>query len=251
MLANSTGKNLHWIFKNLSVHGAALKFKPVSLSKRRKAYLFIVHKYSTWAAGFKLHTSVKVSLYSYCWPFSWANLLWIGMNKNHFQMTIIKEGYIFSWWTEFILWPKREKNKMKQMKGDSTWEEFCLIHLVTHLEAILMGRQPRENLQWLYENLHLYGFYCKNLRALHAAACARTTFLNFLYIYFILPTKNISPDACFRVFIYLPAIFLGIIPWKRHVMASCKTDFLCNLKHLQKCKAWVQPQNLLLESFAG
>ena len=243
MLANSTGKNLHWIFKNLSVHGAALKFKPVSLSTRRKAYLFTVYKYSTWAVGFKLHTSrhvTSVSLYSYCWPFSWANLLWIGMNKNHFQMTIIKEGYIFSWWTEFILWLKREKNKVKQMKGDSTWEEFCLIHLVTHLEAILMGRQPRENLQWLYENLmsnnfcklylHLYGFYCKNLRALHAAACARTTFLNFLYIYFILPTKNISPDACFRFFIYLPAIFLGIIPWKivgKHVE---------NLKQPQRAK---------------
>ena len=28
MLSNSTGKNLRWIFKNLSVHGAALKFKP-------------------------------------------------------------------------------------------------------------------------------------------------------------------------------------------------------------------------------
>ena len=86
------------------------------------------------------------------------------------------------------------------MKGDSTWEEFCLIHLVMVLEAILMCRQPRENSQCLYENLmsnnfckmtvlkkillylHLYRFYCKNLRALHAAACARTTFLNFLYI---------------------------------------------------------------------
>ena len=86
------------------------------------------------------------------------------------------------------------------MKGDSTWEEFCLIHLVMVLEAILMCRQPHENLQCLYENLmsnnfckmavlkkillylHLYRFYCKNLRALHAAACARTTFLNFLYI---------------------------------------------------------------------
>ena len=103
-----------------------------------------------------------------------------------------------------------------------------------------MGRQPRENLQWLYENLmsnnfcklylHLYGFYCKNLRALHAAARARTTFLNFLYIYFILPTKNISPDACFRFFIYLPAIFLGIIPWKivgKHVE---------NLKQPQRAK---------------
>ena len=32
--------------------------------------------------------------------------------------------------------------------------------------------------------------------------------------FFILPTKNISPDACFRFFIYLPAIFLGVSPWK-------------------------------------
>ena len=40
-------QNLHWILKNLSVHGAALKFKTVSLFKCRKAYLFIVRKYGT------------------------------------------------------------------------------------------------------------------------------------------------------------------------------------------------------------
>ena len=70
MLANSTGKNLHWILKNLSVHGAAIKFKPLSLSKCRKAYLFIVRKYSSLEVVFKLHMSVKASLYAYCWPFS-------------------------------------------------------------------------------------------------------------------------------------------------------------------------------------
>ena len=42
VIANSTGKNLHWILNNLSVYGAALKFKPVSLFKHRKEYLLIV-----------------------------------------------------------------------------------------------------------------------------------------------------------------------------------------------------------------
>ena len=46
------------------------------------------------------------------------------------------------------------------MKRDSTREEFCLIHLVMVLEAILMSRQPRENLQCLYENLMSNNF-CK------------------------------------------------------------------------------------------
>ena len=78
-------QNLHWILKNLSVHGAAVKFKPVSLFKCRKAYLFIVRKYGTWEVGFKLRMSVKASLYSYCWPFSGANSLWIGLNKTIFK----------------------------------------------------------------------------------------------------------------------------------------------------------------------
>ena len=121
------------------------------------------------------------------------------------------------------------------MKGDSTWEEFCLIHLVMVLEAILMSRQPHENLQCLYENLmsnnfykmavlkkillylHLYRFYCKNLRALHAAACARTTFLNFLYIClwnFSSCRLKIFLQMLALDFSCLPAIFLGISPWK-------------------------------------
>ena len=39
--ANSTGRNLYWIFENLIVHWAVLKFKPVSLSKHWKLNLFI------------------------------------------------------------------------------------------------------------------------------------------------------------------------------------------------------------------
>ena len=41
--------------KNLSFHGATLKFRPVCLSERRKANLFIVCKYSTREVGFKCH----------------------------------------------------------------------------------------------------------------------------------------------------------------------------------------------------
>ena len=43
--ANCTGKKSMLDIKNLSVHGAAFKFKPVSLSKSQKVYLFIVCKY--------------------------------------------------------------------------------------------------------------------------------------------------------------------------------------------------------------
>ena len=59
--------------------------------------------------------------------------------------------------------------------------------------------------------LHLQELYCKNLRVLHAVACARTTFFKFSIQltpkFFFLPTTNISPDACFRFFTYflLPA----------------------------------------------
>ena len=61
--------------------------------------------------------------------------------------------------------------------------------------------------------LHLQEFYCKNLRVLHAVACARATFLNFAnYKYFsrcLLQIFHIFFVAC-----KLPTIFLGIIPWK-------------------------------------
>ena len=129
MLANSIGKNLHWILKNLSVHGAAIKFKPLSLSKCRKAYLFIVRKYSTLEVVFKYYTcQSKPRFMLTAGPF--PELIHYGLawtkpisNDNYKRRLHFCPGGHLS---EFTLWSKREKNKRKQMKRDSTSEEFTL-----------------------------------------------------------------------------------------------------------------------------